>query len=158
SEKPGVLFIGNFLGPGVGARSLSEDIAEWLRQLGWPVQKTSSQLPKLARLLDMLATIWRRRGTYGIAHVDVFERLAFIWACAAIFLVRSRGKPYVLTLRGGKLPNLAQRRPWVLKRLLRSASAVTVPSGYYLQLMRSFRADIRVVPNSIDLARYDFQL
>jgi glycosyltransferase involved in cell wall biosynthesis len=106
----------------------------------------------------MLATIWRCRDTYGIAHVDVFERFAFIWACAASLLLRSLGKPYVLTLRGGKLPNLARRWPWVLKRLLRSASAVTVPSGYYLQLMRSLRPDIRVVPNSIDLARYDFRL
>src|SRR5437016_1233448 len=100
-DKPGVLFVGNLLESVVGARAVSTDVAMLLSERGWPVLTTSSRVSKVSRLADMLATIWRCRHAYQVAHVDVFERFAFLWACASCLLLSQLGKPYVLTLRGG---------------------------------------------------------
>ena len=83
-----VLVIGNFLSSHVGTRAVCEDLAAQLRELGWPVLTASSRRPRLARLLDMLATTWRQRRSYEVAQVDVFSGPAFFWAEAVCWTLR----------------------------------------------------------------------
>ena len=68
-----VLVIGNFLSSSLGTRGVCEDLATQLRGLGWFVLTTSSRRPRLARLMDMLATTWRQRERYQVAF-DVHGR------------------------------------------------------------------------------------
>ncbi len=129
-----LLWLGNFLShSGRATRGVCEELTDELEQRGWPVIRTSNRPARLARLADMLGTAWRQRRHYRVAHVDVFSGPAFVWAEAAVWLLRRLGKPTVLTLHGGNLPRFARAHPRRFARLLRHAAAVTAPSRYLVE-------------------------
>jgi len=151
---PAVLLVGNLLSGSLGIRSVSEDLALRLAHAGWDVTATSTRRPRVRRLADMLATVWRHRRRYQVANVEVFSGAAFVWAELVCLALRRLGKPYVLTLHGGNLPTFARRRPRRVARLLGSAAAVTAPSSYLVEAMRPYRSDIRLLSNPIDVDTY----
>src|SRR5579859_1167390 len=112
-----VLLVGNFLSASVGNRGVCEELSERLAVSGWKVLTASSCPTRLGRLADMLATVWRDRAAYRIAHVDVYSGPAFLWAEAVAFTLRRAHKPYVLTLHGGALPAFARQWPGRVRRL-----------------------------------------
>jgi glycosyltransferase involved in cell wall biosynthesis len=112
----------------------------------------------MGRLLDMVKTVYRRRREYAVAQVDVFSGSAFLWAEAVCAVLRRLGKPCILTLRGGNLPEFARRHPVRVRRLLRGAQAVTAPSRYLYERMAPYRPDLRLLPNALDLRAYPFRL
>ncbi len=125
-----VLTIGNFLSGAGCSRGVCEDLAERLAADGWEVITASGKRPRLFRLADMVMTAVKHRHKYGVAQVDVYSGPAFFWAEAVCWTLRRLGKPYVLTLHGGNLPEFAKRWPGRVGRLLRSARVVTAPSAY----------------------------
>lgn len=158
TRKPCILLVGNFLSSTVGNRGVCEDLAIRLRDRGWQVLTTSDKPQRMPRLWDTLRTIWRRRLSYTIAHVEVFSGLAFCLTEAACFALRRAGKPYLLTLRGGSLPAFARKGPRRVARLLRSAIAVTAPSRYLLEQMQPYRDDLQFLPNPLNVAGCPFRL
>src|SRR5262249_26172250 len=66
--------------------------------------------------------------------------------------------PFVLVLRGGGLANFARRHPRRTRRCLRQANAVAVPSRFLLERMCRYRDDLRLLPNPLDLPRYQFRV
>jgi glycosyltransferase involved in cell wall biosynthesis len=156
-----VLLVGNFLSRHRATRMVAEDLAVRLEGAGWPVITTSSVRVRPARLAHMVATVVTRRNDYDVAHVDVFSSAAFRWAEASTWALRRVGKPYVLTLHGGNLPQLARRSPQRVRRLLDGAAAVTAPSPF-LRRELSTRIGwdeerILHLPNPLDLASYHYQ-
>ena len=147
---PRVLLVSNFLSDS-RTPCVAEALAVRLRARHWSVLTTSSQQNKALRLLDMVQTIWRRRHEYDVAQVDVYGTLAFVFAEVSCAALRLAGKPYVLTLHGGTLPDRGRRSPRRMRRLLRSAAAVTVPSRYLLERMAPYRQDLTLLPNAIDV-------
>jgi len=158
SGQKTILIVGNFLSAAGYTRQVCEDLAERLQRAGWKVITTSHKPNRFARLVDMIATAWRRRYEYNVAQVDVFSGLAFLWAEAVCWTLKRAGKPYILTLHGGNLPEFAHRYPERVRRLLKSAAAVTTPSRYLLERMKEYRSDIHLIPNALDLSRYPFRL
>jgi glycosyltransferase involved in cell wall biosynthesis len=150
TTPPRVLYVGTFLSARGLNRSYCEDLADRLVARGWRVTRTSTELARGARLYDMLRTTWARRDDYDVAVIDVYSGAAFVWAEVVSFALRRLGKPYVLTLHGGNLPDFAARSPRRVRRLLGSARAVTAPSAFMQVQMRGYRADITVVPNAVD--------
>jgi glycosyltransferase involved in cell wall biosynthesis len=156
-DRPPVLLVGNFLSGAGRNPSVSEDLARRLRDRAWPVITTSSRTGRLARLADMLTTIWQHRHDYALANVEVYSGLAFYLAEAACWMLRRAGKPYILTLHGGNLPEFAERSPRRVQRLLASAEHVTAPSRYLQELLRPWRSDIELLPNPLDLSLYPYR-
>jgi glycosyltransferase involved in cell wall biosynthesis len=111
----------------------------------------------VAGLAEALGTILRRRREYDIAQVDVFSGRAFRRAELACALLSGLGKPWVLTLHGGGLPEFARRRPRRVRRLLARARAVTAPSRWMAEALADLRPDIVVLPNPIEIDRYPFR-
>jgi glycosyltransferase involved in cell wall biosynthesis len=103
----------------------------------------------------MLFTIWWKRRSYSVAQVDVFSGSAFIWAQAAGWLLGLLGKPFILTLHGGSLPEFAEANPGRVTRLLRSARIVTVPSKFLYEKMRPY-GDCVILPNAMDFSSFHF--
>lgn len=155
--KPPVLLVGNFLSATVGQRSISEELAARLAAGGWPILTTSAKPGRLARVFDMAQAVWRWRDEYTVAHVEVYSGRAFFWAELVCGLLRRLGKPYLLTLHGGNLPAFAQRHQQRVSRLLRSALTVTTPSRYLLEQLVAYRADLRLLPNPLQLDAYSFR-
>ncbi|WP_406700192.1 glycosyltransferase family 4 protein [Singulisphaera sp. Ch08] len=151
------LFVGNFFSGVPGTRGPIEDLVSLLPATGWSAITTSTRRGRLGRLIDMLRTTWMRRREYSVAHVDVYSGAAFVWAEAVCIALRRAGKPFVLTLHGGNLPAFARQWPGRVQRLLGAAAAVTTPSGYLCSEMSSYRDDILVLPNCIDLHAYRFR-
>lgn len=156
-HRPTVLLVGNFLSAIRGTQNVCEDLALRLQAAGWLVITTSSRAGRLARLLDFLATIWRCRNQYHVAHVDVYSGSAFLWGELVCWALRLAKKPYVLTLRGGGLPAFAQRTGRRVPRLLRSSPLVTTPSKYLFEQMRPYRTELVLLPNPLDLEKYSFK-
>jgi glycosyltransferase involved in cell wall biosynthesis len=105
----------------------------------------------------MVTTIFRKRRQYSVANVDVYSGLAFGLAEASCLALRVMGKPYVLTLHGGNLPNFSKRWPRRVRRLLDRAKAVTTPSSYLQEAMQGYRNDIELLPNPLSLENYVFR-
>src|SRR5262249_26939923 len=133
------------------------EIAVRLRSTGWQVITTTSRVGRVARLADMVRTIYARRRDYEVAQVDVYSGHAFIWAEVVCAALRSLGKPFVLTLHAGRLPEFAARFPRRVQRLLQSAHVVTTPSSYLSIEMAAYRSDLRVLPNGLDISAYPFR-
>lgn len=156
-NRPPVLLVGNFLSSTRGTRGVCEDLAVGLQAAGWPVITTSARPGRFARLADFLLTVWRQQHRYKVAQVDVYSGPSFIWAELVCWALRFLRKPYVLTLHGGNLPAFAQKRGKRVRRLLRSACAVTAPSAYLFEQMRVYRQDLICLPNSLELGKYPFR-
>ena len=154
---PRTLLVGNFLTRHLATPTVGEELAVRLAASGWPVTWTSDRRPRLARLFDMQRTIWTR-GPFGVAQIDVYSGAAFLWAELAAWSLRRRGTPFLLTLHGGRLPAFSRRWPRRVRRLLSRARLVTTPSPYLSRAMASYRADLEVLANPLDLSAYDFAL
>jgi glycosyltransferase involved in cell wall biosynthesis len=152
-----VLNIGNFLSRQGVYRSAIEDLSDILEQAGWQVLRTSAVRPRLLRLLDMVLAVWLKRSQYRVAHIHVFSGPAFLWAEITAGMLRLARKPFVLSLHGGNLPVFARRWPGRVRRLLASAACVVAPSQYMLEEFRPLRADLRLVPNALDITRFSYQ-
>jgi glycosyltransferase involved in cell wall biosynthesis len=152
--KPSVLIIGNFLSSSGWTVSVCEELAQRLSASGWDVHTTSDKPARGRRLLDMVSTVVLRRSEYSVATVDVFSGSAFFWAEAVCEALHAVGRPYVLNLHGGSLPEFAQRWPRRVRRLLQSARAVVAPSGYLFEKMAPYRDSMILLPNALDLSRY----
>ncbi|CAN5720686.1 hypothetical protein BH11MYX1_BH11MYX1_00940 [soil metagenome] len=148
-----ILFVGNFLSASGTHRHYCEDLSDRLELRDWQVLRTSHKPGRVARLVDMMSAAWRHRHAYRLAHLDVFSGPAFFWAEAVTFELRRLGKPVVLTLRGGRLPEFAQRWPKRVARLLSSAETVVAPSTFLRDAFPD-RKQIVVIPNAIELASY----
>ncbi len=157
STKPALLFIGNFLSNSGASRGVCEDLVERLRGAGWEVHAASAKHAKAPRMLEMASAVWRGRRREGVVHVDVFSGEAFLWAAAIVGLLRSLGKPHVLTLRGGSLPEFAARWPGAVRRVLAGAHTVTVPSEFLRREMEPYRSDLFLLPNPLSIAAYPFR-
>lgn len=153
-----LLLIGNFLSGSGGSRGVCEELAVRLSDCGTRVITASDKPARLLRICDMLMTTYRERQHYQVAHVDVYSGAAFIWAEAVCALLKHLEKRFVLTLHGGNLPQFAGRHPRRVRRLLASAEIVTTPSRFMLEKMREYRADLRLLPNAIEIDRYPFRL
>lgn len=151
-----ILIAGTFLSGAGRNPSYCETLADRLEAQGWTVTRTSTRPGRAGRLLDMLYTTWRHRGDFALAVVDVFSGSAFVWAESVCLMLRALGKPYVLSLRGGALPEFASRWPRRVRALLTSAVAVAAPSEYMRERMRPFHGSIELLPNALDMHAYRF--
>ncbi len=152
-----MLFVGSFGAETALGSQSRESLPDWFQQSGYEVVHASSRSGRVARLADIVTTTIRRSAEYDLAHIDVFSGPAFVWAEVASSNLRAMGKPYVLTLHGGQLPEFAARHPRRVGRLLRKARAVTCPSDFLAEGMRRFSGGIRVIPNPLDLERFHYQ-
>lgn len=156
--KVRVLIVGNFLSSRGLPRGVCEELADRLSTAGWTVLRTSARHGRLARLLDIIVTVWRERHSYDVAQVDVYSGKAFLWAELACWGLRRVRKPYILTLHGGSLPAFSRRWPFRVRRLLGSANLVTSPSAFLRDSLKEMREDIVILPNALEVSRYPFVL
>jgi glycosyltransferase involved in cell wall biosynthesis len=155
-----VLLLGVYVSQHGGVyRAVCEEIADRLEERGWRVTRSSGVKSRPRRLLDMLVTTWRARREYQLGYIEVFSGLGFIQAEACAFLLRALGKPIVLALHGGNLPEFARRNPARVRRLLGMAAAITAPSDYLRAALSEYtRTPILLMPNALEIAAYPFRL
>lgn len=157
-DKSTILIVSNFFVANQAGWGPHLDIAQALNERGWRVIKTSWYRQRVIRLVDMLWTAWYHRHHYSVAQVDVYSGPAFMWAETVCKLLTLLGKPFILTLHGGNLPDFAQKYSERVRNLLQSATYVTAPSAYLIEKMQVYRTDLILLPNPVELDHYPYRL
>lgn len=150
--------VSTFLSHKDGSHSVAKDLANRLRTEAEAILCVSSQRSGLMRSLDILATSLLKRRDYDVAIVGLYSGRAFLWGEAVSWLLEKLGRPFVISLHGGALPEFAKQHPQRMANTLNKAAAVTAPSRYLAELMRPYRDDIQLLPNPIEVGRYEFRL
>lgn len=151
-----------FLGPALGRHpgwvtTQGEVLAGLFASQGHPVVVSSGHRHPVARAVHHAATLVRHRRDVDVAVVSVFSGRAFALAEEALLLSRALGIPRVAWLHGGNLPDWSVNRERRVRRVLGAADAVVAPSGYLARWARAHGADVRVIPNVLDLEGYHFR-
>ncbi len=149
-----VLMIASFLAGRDGRWCYAEDLAARLAGCGFTVRKSSAISSKPFRLGDMVASALGARGGFSAGIVDVYSGQSFLWAEAAAKTLKLRGRPFVLALRGGNLPDFARRHARRVRAVLESAAAVVAPSHYLQEAFLGVRGDLGLLPNAVELELY----
>lgn len=149
------LFIGNFLSKHFGTTSVSESIINDLSATGLQLTYASSKKNKLLRLFDVVFAVCFR--SYSIVHVDVYSGSYFRIVSWTVFLARLKKRKVILTLHGGKLPELHAAKPEKVRYVLSKAHRINSPSQYLIRYFENQGFQISYVPNSVDLDRFPFQ-
>ena len=149
-----ILFIGNhFLAENINV-NVWQELPVRLMEQGFQTLITSPHQKKITRLFDMVWTILTKQEDYQLAEIDLFSGPAFIWAEISVFCVKLIIKPFILTLHGGNLPEFSRHFPQRVRSVLTSAKCVISPSPYLASQLKSFRSDIRVIPNPISIDQF----
>lgn len=150
--------VSSFVSPQNGSHSVAADLADKLAPVTSQILRVSAQRSGLLRSLDMLATTTLRRRSYDVAIVGLYSGRAFLWGEAVSSLLARLACPFVLSLHGGRLPEFSATQAQRVRACLQKATVVTAPSAYLREQMRAYHDDIQIVPNPLEIARYDFRL
>ncbi len=149
-----VLFIGNFLSRSKGTLNPSEKIGALLQKENIGVLMASAYTNKVIRLLDIIRSILFSR--FDIGHVDVFSGQAFTIASVAARLIKWRGKPLILNLHGGALPEYYPKAKDRVRAAFLMADQLCTPSMYLKNYFEKEGFDIQYLPNFIELEQFPY--
>lgn len=149
-----ILFIGNFLKPAHGSASVSGELAKRMAAKNHMVYAVSKISNRFYRLIDMFSYTLVKANKVDLAVVDVFSGNAFIWSAITGNLLFILKIPFILILRGGNLPEYSSRHRTMVISLLHKAKFVVAPSLYLFTKLLSYREDIHIIGNPIDLVQY----
>lgn len=109
----------------------------------------------LFRLLPYKLALWRAAGRADVMHVMASSGWSwYMFAVPAIYIARRRGTPVIVNYRGGGAAEFFDRGgSWAI-RALKRADVVVVPSGFLRGVFGKLGVDGRVIPNTIDLSRF----
>ncbi len=151
-------FFGNMLGRNPGFVSTQAQIvADLFAAEGAQVTSASSKKNRLWRLLDIAASIIANRNRIDICVLEVYSGLYMILAEVATRLCKLFGLKLIGVLHGGRLPDFAQRYPRWTRSVLARADILVAPSPFLCREMGNGEFDLRVIPNVVDLANYEFK-
>ena len=134
-----------------------EDLADRLVSDGYPLTTASHFKNGLLRGAHMVAASITRAHAHHAAVVDIYSGRAFLWGEGVCLALQMAKKPYLLVLRGGNLPVFAGRWPNRVRRLLNSAAVVVTPSRFLFEKMKTYRDDLQLLPNPLDIRAYEFK-
>jgi glycosyltransferase involved in cell wall biosynthesis len=92
-----------------------------------------------------------------ILVMDVFSGTSFVVADVASRLGKWFGKPIIMILRGGALPQFILRHPRWTRQVLSRADAVIAPSEFLARVAADQGLSPRIIPNVIDLSVYPYR-
>lgn len=140
--------------------SQGEILAGLLHQAGYPVLATSHIPARLPRLADTLRSLVAWRDQIDLVIHQVYGGNGFAIADMSSALCRRLGLRQVGVLHGGALPELAQKKPRLVRGVLGRLVTIVAPSPYLAHVFGRFpelAARIRVIPNVLDIAAYPYR-
>jgi len=115
-------------------------------------------LRAIFRLLPYLFRLWTASGKVDLFHIMANSGWSwFLFATPAIWIASWHDVPVVVNYRGGKADEfMRQSSRWVLPTMRRS-NVLAVPSSYLETVFKKYQIEAQVVPNIIDLERFNMQ-
>lgn len=150
SPKERLLLIGNFASAWTDTSAkVCEVLAAGFEQAGHVVLTASQRRFRPGRLADMAWTTWHQRQRFDLAIIETFSTAALCWSEICAILARRAGKPVVLVLSGGALPQRYQQSPARLARHFARAQALVSPSGYLADEFSQRGYKVHVIDNPV---------
>lgn len=153
-----IVFVGPHLGRHPGCvPSPAQDLQPLLESEGHEVRLSSEQRGSWSRVWEHVRDLAASRGWADVAVLSVFSGRSFLLADALSRWIRWLGLRQVHFLHGGGLPELIAASPDRVSRTLSRADAVVAPSGWLAEAVVALGIEARVIPNVLDLSRYEFR-
>lgn len=151
-------FVGNMLGKHPQySNTQGEILAGLLAAEGYRITCVSAKINRLARLLEIVLTLVRKRKQFDLVMLEVYSGLYFIIAHLAGSLCRAFNIPLIMVLHGGELPGFAERFPRWTRNVFFKADLMVAPSQFMADRIGTLGFPIRVISNVVDLAPYTYR-
>jgi glycosyltransferase involved in cell wall biosynthesis len=112
-------------------------------------------LRALFRLVPYLWELWRIAGRVSLLHVMANSGWSWhLYAAPAILIGRLRNVPVIVNYRGGGAERFLRAWAPFVRPLIRRSAMLVVPSGFLKAVFAKFGLQATVVPNVIDLSRF----
>jgi glycosyltransferase involved in cell wall biosynthesis len=135
----------------------SEILAGQFEQAGYSVIAVSHRLNRLARMMDIILTLLRRRREYDIAIIDVFSYRSFLLSDLASKAAKMANRPIIFFLHGGALPEYFAKYPDRARKVLGRARQLLAPSRYLARAVEPLQMRAEVIPNVLDIHSYPYR-
>ncbi len=163
-----IALVGPLPPPAGGMANQTRQLAELLEREGAAVTLVQTNAPYqprfvasirglrgLFRLVPYVLRLWRVTGQVDIVHVMANSGWSWhLCAAPAIWVARWRRVPAVVNYRGGEADVFLARSSAAVRRTLRRAAALIVPSGFLKDVFERHGMSAGIVPNIIDLERF----
>ncbi len=110
----------------------------------------------LFRLIPYLYALWQLAGRSDVIHI--MANSGWSWhlvAVPAIWMATFHKVPVVINYRGGEAETFLAKSARSVRVSMRRTSALIVPSGFLKAVFARFNMSASVVPNIIDVARFN---
>ncbi|MCB0027647.1 MAG: glycosyltransferase family 4 protein [Anaerolineales bacterium] len=134
-----------------------EILADLFTDAGYRVEETSSVPNRTLRLLDTARNLISWRNKVDLIILMVFSGPAFFMADLSSFLAKLIGKPVIMCLRGGNLPEFSQEHPAWVKRVLARSARIVSPSAFLADYFSKWGFQIDIIPNVLNLDNYPYR-
>lgn len=113
-------------------------------------------LRAIFRLIPYLFALWKISGRCDLLHVMANSGWSWhLFATPAIWIAKLRSTPVIVNYRGGEAASFLARSSQLVGFSLRQTSKLIVPSGFLKAVFSHFNMVATVVPNVIDLDRFN---
>lgn len=165
---PSVCVVGPLPPPSGGMAVQCEELVRLLRQDGVDVELVRNNAPCVPawvgripilragfRLIPYLMRLWRAAGRRDLVHVLANSGWGWhLFAAPAVWVARLRDRPVIVHYHGGNAEAFFSRAPSNVLVSLRMAHARVTPSAFLARAFEKFGLDVTIVPNIIDLDRF----
>jgi len=139
------------------ATTQGEILTDHFRAAGYEVIAVSTSTNRYIRFLDIVATLVCCLRRAQVVLVETYGGLSFVVEDVASLLARLCGRPVVMHLHNGAMPEFMARFPTWTRRVLARASAIVTPSAFLASAAGSHGHTLRLIPNLIDISAYRFE-
>lgn len=152
-----ILYIGNKLSKYGFTPTIVETLGEQLKEF-CNVVSVSDKRNKAARMIDMIAAIYRnRKSDYVI--IDTYSTSNFYFTYVAALLCGVFKLRFIPILHGGNLPERLERSPRMSQRIFNHSLINVSPSGYLnYEFKRHGYENVVTIPNNIFIEDYPFKV
>ena len=153
-----VAVVGAMVGRNPGyVTTQGEILCDGLREKGYSVVCVSSLPNRYLRVVDIINTLIWRKHDIDIICLQVYSGPSFIIADVVSKLGAIFGKPIVMALHGGLLPEFTARFPKWTCRVLNRADSLISPSNFLARTFVSYGFEVQVIPNVVNLSHYSYR-
>ncbi len=152
-----------------GMANQTQQLAELLRSEGLTVSLVQTNSPyrpqwvsglrlirALFRLIPYLYALWKLARCSDVIHIMANSGWSWhLFAAPAIWIAKFHKVPVVVNYHGGEAEKFLAKSARSVRTSMRQASALIVPSGFLKAVFARFNMPASVVPNIIDLARFN---
>ena len=136
-----------------------EGLAVRLVQVNAPYRPTWIEHAKgahaLFRLLPYMARLWQEIGRAQLVHVTANSGWSwYLYAAPVLVIAEWRGVPVVVNYHGGEAEQFLKGAAVRVRRQLRRARSLLVPSNFLVDVFGRHGIAERVLPNVVDLSRF----